>query len=147
MVPHPRRRCRAAVGGVRYRLPAGFVRDGRDRDRPRQPGVSCAPREEERGVLKHAPVKGSDKVKVSFVLPDDRVSGKVSVVGDFNGWNPTTHPLRKRANGTRSVSVSLTRGQRYAFRYVTEEGAWHDDETAAEFQPNEFGGVNGVVAT
>jgi 1,4-alpha-glucan branching enzyme len=98
-------------------------------------------------VIKQAPVKGSNKVKVSFVIPDDRVAGKVSVVGDFNGWNPATHPLRKRANGTRSVSVSLARGRRYAFRYVTEDGRWHDDDAAAYFQPNEFGGVNGVVAT
>jgi len=98
-------------------------------------------------VIKQVPVKGSNQVKVSFVIPTDRIAGKVSVVGDFNGWNPAAHPLRKRANGTRSVSVSLAAGRRYAFRYLTEDGRWHDDEAASDFQPNEFGGANGVVAT
>jgi hypothetical protein len=36
---------------------------------------------------------------------------------------------------------------RHRCRYVTEDGNWHDDENAVDFQPNEFGGVNGVVAT
>jgi 1,4-alpha-glucan branching enzyme len=98
-------------------------------------------------VIKQVPVKGSNQVKVSFVLPTEKVAGKVSVVGDFNGWDPAIHPLRKRANGTHSVSVSLAAGQRYAFRYVTEDGHWHDDETVTDFQPNEFGGANAVIAT
>jgi hypothetical protein len=132
---------------VRYRLPAGFARAVGNAAAHGSPVVLCVRREEERRVIKQVPVKGSNKVKVSFVLPGDRVAGKVSVVGDFNGWDPASHPLRKRANGTRSVSVSLARGRRYAFRYVTEEGSWHDDENAVDFQPNEFGGVNGVVAT
>jgi 1,4-alpha-glucan branching enzyme len=98
-------------------------------------------------VIKRQPVKDSDQIKVSFVLPGDRVAGKVSVVGDFNDWNPSVHPLRKRANGTRSVSVSLPAGGRYRFRYVTGDGTWHDDESASEFEPNGFGGANAVLTT
>lgn len=98
-------------------------------------------------MIKKVPVKGSNQVKVSFVLPADRIAGKVSVVGDFNDWNPASHPLRKRANGTRSASVSLPVGSRYAFRYLTEEGSWHDDDSASEFVPNGFGGANAVLAT
>ncbi|HEX6674489.1 MAG TPA: isoamylase early set domain-containing protein [Actinomycetes bacterium] len=98
-------------------------------------------------MIKQAPVKGSDQVKVSFVLPSDRIAGKVSVVGDFNGWNPSRHPLRKRTNGTRSVSVSLPAGGRYAFRYVTDDGTWHDDDAVSEFEPNGFGGANAVLST
>jgi 1,4-alpha-glucan branching enzyme len=98
-------------------------------------------------VIKQAPVKDSDQIKVSFVIPAERIAGKVSVVGDFNDWDPAVHPLRKRANGTRSVSVSLPVGGRYAFRYVTEDGRWHDDESASTFEPNGFGGNNAVLAT
>jgi 1,4-alpha-glucan branching enzyme len=98
-------------------------------------------------VIKQIPVKGSDQIKVSFVLPTDRIDGKVSVVGDFNDWNPSIHPLRKRANGTRSVSVSLPAGSRYLYRYVTDDGSWHDDDSAGEFEPNGFGGANAVLTT
>ena len=98
-------------------------------------------------MIKQTPVKGSKKVKVNFVLPKESAAGKVSVVGDFNGWNPARHPLRKRANGTRSVSLSLPAGGRYAFRYVTDDGTWHDDEAVGEFEPNGFGGANAVLTT
>jgi hypothetical protein len=39
-------------------------------------------------MVKQAPVKGRTAVKVNFVLPKDAVAGHVSVVGDFNDWDP-----------------------------------------------------------
>ena len=33
-------------------------------------------------------------VRVTFALPIDDPGGAVSVVGNFNDWNPHTHPLR-----------------------------------------------------
>jgi 1,4-alpha-glucan branching enzyme len=100
-----------------------------------------------RDVIKQTPVKGSDKVRVNFVLPKDSVAGKVSVVGDFNGWDPYVHPLRPRSNGTRSVSVTLPVSQRFAFRYLDENGHWLDDDSASEYVDNGVGGVNSVVRT
>ena len=97
-------------------------------------------------MIKQTPVKGSDDVKVSFVLPRETVPGRVSVVGDFNGWDPGAHPLRARSNGTRSATVVLPAGRRFAFRYLAEGDRWYDDE-AVELAPNGVGGVNGVVAT
>ena len=98
-------------------------------------------------MIKQTPVKGSDKVKVNFVLPKESVAGKVSVVGDFNGWDPLVHPLRPRSNGTKSVTVTLPVSQRYAFKYLDEEGRWHDDDAAHEYEENGAGGVNSVVTT
>jgi 1,4-alpha-glucan branching enzyme len=98
-------------------------------------------------VIKQTTVKGGSRVKVSFILPRDAVDGKVSVVGDFNGWDPTAHPLRPRSNGTRSVVVTLPRGKRFAFRYLAEGNRWYDDDAAHGFEPNGVGGVNGVVTT
>jgi 1,4-alpha-glucan branching enzyme len=98
-------------------------------------------------VIKQTPVKGSDKVKVNFVLPKESAAGKVSVVGDFNGWDPFVHPLRPRSNGTRSVTVTLPVSQRFAFRYLDETGHWLDDDAANEYVDNGIGGVNGVVHT
>jgi 1,4-alpha-glucan branching enzyme len=98
-------------------------------------------------VIKQSPVKGKHQVKVSFILPSAAVAGKVSVVGDFNGWDPLAHPLRARSNGTSSVAVTLPAQRRFAFRYLDEAGRWHDDDGAHEYEANGVGGVNSVVAT
>jgi hypothetical protein len=66
--------------------------------------------------------------KVTFVLPAE--VGPVSVVGDWNGWDPLAHPLRRRSNGTRSISVRLTAGE-HAFRYLADGGRWLDEPDAA----------------
>jgi len=98
-------------------------------------------------VIKQVPTKSKRDVKVQFILSGDSTPAKVSVVGDFNGWDPGAHPLRKRSNGTRSVSVSLPAGRRYAFRYLGEDGQWLDDDQAHEFESNGVGGSNGIVRT
>jgi len=98
-------------------------------------------------VIKQTPVKGSKKVKVNFVLPKESVTGQVSVVGDFNDWDPLVHPLQARRNGTRSVTVTLPVSQRFAFRYLDENGNWLDDDAASEYVDNGIGGINSVVQT
>lgn len=72
--------------------------------------------------------RGTDEtVKVTFVLPAGQPSGRVSVVGEFNQWQPGTHELRRRSNGTRSVSVSVPDGTTLCFRYLGDGGMWFDD--------------------
>jgi hypothetical protein len=68
-------------------------------------------------------------VRVTFALPMDEPGGAVSVVGNFNDWNPFTHPLRKRANRTRSAAVTVQAGSTLHFRYLAEGGVWFDDES------------------
>jgi hypothetical protein len=68
-----------------------------------------------------------DVTHVTFVLPSDQPGGKVSVVGDFNGWTPGAHQLVRRSNGTRSVKVAVPTGHRFGFRYLAEGGRWFDD--------------------
>lgn len=69
------------------------------------------------------------KNRVTFVLPAHVPAGVVSVVGDFNGWEPGRHVLVPRRNGTRSVSVVLPPGE-HRFRYLATGGVWLDDDTA-----------------
>jgi 1,4-alpha-glucan branching enzyme len=69
-------------------------------------------------------------VRVTFALPTHQPFGAVSVVGDFNDWDPFAHPLRRRANGTRSAAVTVPVGTMLRFRYLAEGGIWFDDETA-----------------
>ena len=70
-------------------------------------------------------------VRVTFALPADEPDGAVSVVGNFNDWNPFAHPLRRRANRTRSAAVTVPAGSTLHFRYLAEGGVWFDDETVA----------------
>jgi 1,4-alpha-glucan branching enzyme len=68
-------------------------------------------------------------VRVTFALPADEPAGSVSVVGSFNDWDPFAHPLRRRANRTRSVAVTVPVGSTLHFRYLAEGGRWFDDES------------------
>lgn len=98
-------------------------------------------------MIKRTPMNGGGGVRVQFVLPEERLSGEVSVVGEFNDWNPRAHRLRRRTNGTRSASVVLESGRRYAFRYLGENGRWYDEETADSAEPNGHGTWNSVLNT
>jgi hypothetical protein len=81
-------------------------------------------------------------VKVTFVLPAEQPAGRISVVGDFNEWQPGTHELLKRSNGTRSTSVEVTPGTTLCFRYLGPDGLWFDDPHA--HRHDERGGVFSV---
>ncbi len=70
-------------------------------------------------------------VRVTFALPAEEPAAAVSVVGDFNGWDPFAHPLRIRSNRTRSASVTVPSGSTLRFRYLAEGGRWFDDDTVS----------------
>ena len=80
--------------------------------------------------------------KVTFVLDDE--SGQVSVVGDFNDWDPFAHPLRKRRNGTRSVTVDLGSG-RHAFRYLADGCGFFDEPEADAIEANGYGDTHSLL--
>ena len=81
-------------------------------------------------MIKIAKPTHTGSVRVTFVLPVSEPAGAVSVVGNFNGWNPYAHPMRKRSNGVRSAVVTMRAGSTLRFRYLAEGGIWFDDETA-----------------
>jgi 1,4-alpha-glucan branching enzyme len=68
-------------------------------------------------------------VRVTFTLPAGEPAGAVSVVGDFNDWDPYAHPLRNRGKGVRSAVVTVPAGATLHFRYLAEGGVWFDDDT------------------
>lgn len=87
----------------------------------------------------------SDTDTITFSLPIDQVDQAVSVVGDFNNWNPYAHPLKKRSNGTRSVKVELEPGRSYRFKYLAEDGSWLTDPDA-DIIDNGMSGVDCIVS-
>lgn len=99
-------------------------------------------------MIKKVNKRDSDRVKVTFVLPDDHPYGEdVSVVGDFNNWTPGEHRFVRRSNQTYSTNVLLSEDRQYAFRYYSEEKGWINEEDADDYVSNEFGATNCVVET
>jgi 1,4-alpha-glucan branching enzyme len=87
--------------------------------------------------------RDADTVSVTFTPhAADGPAGTVSVVGDFNGWDPTANPVLSSAGRPPRATVRLAVGQVYRFRYVTDTGHWFDDDRAHGYEPNGFGGNN-----
>jgi 1,4-alpha-glucan branching enzyme len=88
------------------------------------------------------------KCKVEFVFPSERVAeaAQVHLVGDFNQWNESSHPMEKSGKHFK-LSLDLELDQRYQFRYLVNGTDWHNDWEADEYVPNAFGGENSVVST
>jgi anti-sigma factor RsiW len=91
------------------------------------------------------PAAGTDvarDVMVHFVLaaPEAR---RVSVVGDFNGWDPLATPLEKAGQVFRAV-VPLPPG-RYEYQFVVDGETWLVDPAAHRTVDDGFGGRNGVL--
>lgn len=72
-------------------------------------------------------------IRFVYVAPG---AGKVSVVGDFNQWNPEAMPLRRLGDGTWIVDVPLSPG-RYAYAFVVDGKV--EVDPAAPRASGEFG--------
>jgi 1,4-alpha-glucan branching enzyme len=76
-----------------------------------------------------------NKTRVTFRLPGSVPAQPVSVVGSFNDWEPGKHELRRRRDGSYSVSVILGPGT-HRFRYLANGGVWFDDPHADHLDEN-----------
>jgi hypothetical protein len=77
---------------------------------------------------------------VRFEAPSHLRGKKASVVGEFNGWDPSAHPL----DGEGRATVVLPPG-RYRFRYLTRCGQWFNDPAADAYERGHHGGMDGVL--
>jgi len=77
--------------------------------------------------------KSKPVCKVTFEVPAEIVNGakSVSLLGDFNEWNPTA--LKKQKDGTFKASVELEKGKEFAFRYLVDNNVWMNDEAADKY--------------
>src|ERR1700759_4512331 len=78
-------------------------------------------------------------IPFSFADPTAR---RVSLAGDFNGWDPETMPMYKGSNGVWYLTVSLLPGL-HEYRFVAD-GIWKDDPTAEKKIANAMGSENCV---
>lgn len=84
--------------------------------------------------------------RVTFKVPVEVEAGSVSLLGDFNDWDPEADPLTKRKDGTFSTTISLESGNSYRFRYLLDGERWENDWEADMYVPNDFGSDDSVIA-
>jgi 1,4-alpha-glucan branching enzyme len=80
------------------------------------------------------------KVNFTMVVPEAQ---NVFLVGDFNGWNIESHPLKKDSKETWKISINLVPG-RYEYRFIVD-GQWEEDPNCTTFIPNSYGSENCIL--
>ena len=88
------------------------------------------------------PKEKNKKRKITFSLSSD-TAVDVAVAGDFNNWNPASHPLKKNKNGVWEKILMLDIG-RYEYRFLVD-GHWESDPKNNQVCKNSFGTVNNVL--
>jgi 1,4-alpha-glucan branching enzyme len=83
--------------------------------------------------------------RVTFELPAEANAETAALCGEFNGWDASQHPLKRRKDGSFSTTVSLKPGSEYRFRYLVDGERWENDWGADKYVSNEFGSEDSVV--
>lgn len=83
--------------------------------------------------------------KVTFTLPADVTAREISLCGDFNDWSPDALPLHVDKAGQHSVTIDLTTGRDYRYRFLLDGSSWENDWAAQDYQPNPFGSDDSVL--
>ena len=91
-------------------------------------------------MIKKRFLKTKPECKVYFKVPKDEVGNadNVSLVGDFNDWDPSANPMKKLNNGDHSLTLNLPKGENYQFKYYVDENRWINDNEADDYTEAPF---------
>lgn len=91
-----------------------------------------------------APGPVPDRALIRFELEAPGAAG-VSLVGDFNDWDPAATPMGRRdAHDTWSVSLPVSRG-RHVYGFVVDGRRWLPDPAAPLAPEDGFGTASSVI--
>ena len=80
--------------------------------------------------------------KIKFAV--EAVDAKeVVLMGDFNNWDPKTHPMKTDGNGLWDKTVMLPPGK-YEYKFLID-GDWKEDPQNDQTCPNCFGTQNSIL--
>lgn len=96
-------------------------------------------------MLKCTNARRGKAVKVTFTLAAAEIGQPVSVVGDFNDWDPAANPLKKKSDGTLSATVEFEIGQALRFKYLAADGAWFCDPDAETVIHDEYHTIDSLL--
>ncbi len=80
------------------------------------------------------------KIQFAFKSKDAK---SVSLVGEFNDWNPGADPMQRDENGTWKKIKMLPPGS-MGYKFFVD-GEWTEDPENARTDPNCFGTHNNVI--
>jgi 1,4-alpha-glucan branching enzyme len=95
-------------------------------------------------IKKNSSKKGKT-CKVTFELPPDVNAQTAYLCGEFNDWNTESHPMMRGEDGSFTVTIALTPGQSYRFRYLLDGERWENDWAADAYVLNPFGSDDSVI--
>jgi hypothetical protein len=84
-------------------------------------------------------------VQVTFRMPPLDGVVEMYLSGEFNNWHTAGAPLSLEPDGSWVVTLVLHAGKSYRFRYLDNQGRWHNDWDADAYVPNDFGTEDSVV--
>ena len=88
---------------------------------------------------------GRDQVTVQLFLEAPRASA-VSVVGDWNRWDPSAHRLSDRdGDGVWEIEIRLEPGREYRYQFLIDGERWIADPNAPLKVEDGFGGTDSVL--
>ena len=94
-------------------------------------------------------LKTKPECKVTFTLTAEEAGNaqRVSLVGDFNSWDPAANPMKKQKNGGFSTTLNLRAGFTNQFRYLIDGARWVNDSAADGYTYCSFaGGENSLLS-
>jgi 1,4-alpha-glucan branching enzyme len=86
--------------------------------------------------------------QVTFTVPNGLWTDTLYLVGDFNEWQRTAHPMtHDERTGQWHITVDLEVGRAYQFRYLSDHTHWLNDSHADAYVVNPYSTDNFVVVT
>jgi 1,4-alpha-glucan branching enzyme len=83
--------------------------------------------------------------RVTFELPAEVNAQTACLCGEFNDWDPTSHPMKRRKDGSFNLTISLKPGKEYRYRFLLDNERWENDWSAESYVPNEFSGEDSLI--
>lgn len=88
-------------------------------------------------------VEAEETVTVVFTYVNPTAT-RVTIAGNFQGWNPNTHPMTKNEEGIWTYTMEASIDDVLIYKFLPD-GEWTVDEGAPDFIDDGFGGLNGYV--
>ena len=93
--------------------------------------------------MKRSPSKMTPKRRRITFSFGDQQANSVSLTGDFNQWNRTSHPMKDCGKGIWQKIMMLPPGE-YEYKFVVD-GQWRTDPNNPNRCPNRFGTYNNIL--
>lgn len=90
----------------------------------------------------HSPTLGNETI--TFALCH-ATAQQVSVVGSFNDWSPTSHPMTQVAPGAWQLTNVLPPKGSYRYKFLIDQSTWMHDPENAEMQEDGYSGWSSML--